>query len=515
MHENQNNNENEKKNIFSLKELWIIFWFWVFLWVVHNYLMYWFSNWIWTPIFTFIFLISIYIVSYLLNIKLNKNFYLISFTILILSIFKMIRVWSILNNLNTIGIFLLYILLFKIIIKEKFREIKAVDYFPWFIKTIFWAILWIWIWLWSLIKLWIKLPKLDNKVHIIKWILMSLPLIFVFSMLFSSADLVFNKILSNILDLNILDLFDFNWRVINFLFFWIIFIWIFTYIFFQIRTFSEKTNEKELVYDDKKHIEINIVLWLTSILFLVFVVLQIWYLFSSENFIISQWYTYSEYARKWFTELSFIAFIVFILLWKIDEYLYWHKKKSSDTYKILATILISLTILVLFSAIYRLWLYENAYGFTEIRFYGYIFIAILFSSLLVMLYKVLFFIDEWLFIIINLYFYLIGIIFSNIFNPEAFISNHNTNKMYRWSISTDFSYIWWMSSDAIDSMLSSYLKAKEEQKTSMEWQFCKMIEKLEEKNIDWRAYNYSNSHAYNLLLPMKTKFNCKNNNILR
>lgn len=509
MSETINNTENEKKNIFSLKELLIILWFWVLLGWVHNYLTYWFSNWVWISIFTFIFLVSIYIIAHLLNIKLNKNFYLISFTILILSIFKTIRAWSILNNLNSIWIFLLYILLFKIIIKEKFKEIKAIDYFPWFIKTIFWIILWMWIWLWSLIKLWIKIPKLDNKAHIVKWVLMSLPLIFVFSILFSSADLVFNKMITNIFDLNILDFFDFSWRVLDFLFFWAIFIWAFTYMFFQIRKFSEKSDEKELIYDDKKHIEINIVLWLTSILFLLFVILQIWYLFSWDNYIISQWYTYSEYARKWFTELSFTAFIVFVLLWKIDEYLYWHKKNTSNTYKILATILISLTILILFSAVYRLWLYENAYGFTEIRFYWYVFITILFSSLLVMLYKLLFFINEWLFIIINLYFYLIWVIFSNTFNPEAFISNHNTNKMYRSSISTDFSYIWWMSTDAIDSMLTSYLKAKDEDKISMQWQFCKMIEKLQENKNDWRLYNYSNSHAYKVLIPLKSEFNCK------
>ncbi len=510
---NSLNSQNDIKNekLFTWKNLLILLLSWFILAIIHNYLLFWFSNWPWIFIFSILFIITIFIHSKIFKLNLFFDFYIITFSLLLFSFFKMIRVWEILNFLNNIAIFFFYLFLVKIVIKSKLESFTSYDYFPWFIKTFFWWIMWIGIWIWSILKIGFNFPNFEKKKHILKGIFMSIPLIFIFSVLFSSADLVFQKFLNSFLNFDFLNFINVTDRLINISLLSLIIIWFLTYIFFQINWSLEINNQKKFQFDEKKHIEISIVLTIISILFFIFVILQIWYLFSWENYIISQWYTYSEYAKKWFVELAFCVFIVFILLWKIDEYLYWHQKVTSNLYKTLATILISLTILILFSALYRLWLYENAYWFTEIRFYGYLFIIILFCSLSITLFKILFFVKEWIFISINLYFYFLWLIFANIFNPEAFITQYNTNKIYSSSLRTDFFYIWERSFDAIDNILSSYWKANKKDKTMMEKKICNMIRTLQERNTDWRGYNYAFSHADKVLLPFHTQLNCSNN----
>lgn len=510
--EDQKIETQEIKSIFNIDELLIFLWFSIFLWIIHNYLIYWFSNWIWFSIFMIIFVISYFIILNLTKRKISPNQILISSTLIFFSIFKAIRIWDILNVLNSISILFLYILLFIVTFKENFKNIKARNYFPWFIYTAFGSILWIWIWLWAFVKLKSNLPKIQEKWHIVKWIFMAIPLIFLFTLIFSSADQVFNKIVSEVLDLNLANLINLSWRAINITVISALLLWIFTYAFYKIKSPDAKNEEIKFEYDSKRHIEINIVLWSLSVLFSLFVILQIWYLFSWDSFVQALWYTFSEYTRKGFTELSFSAFIIFILLWKIDEYLYSHEKKwDSKSYKIFASILISLTILILFSALNRLYLYESAYWFTEARFYWYIFIAILFFSLISTLYKTLKFMEEGEFIILNIYFYLIWIAIANIINPESFISQHNIDKVYRWSLLADSYYIEWRSDDAIDSMLILYDKKSDGDKVSMKYNFCIRLNNLKNRYPDdWRSFNYARYNALNLLSQKEVELDCQN-----
>lgn len=162
---------------------------------------------------------------------------------------------------------------------------------------------------------------------------MAIPLIFIFTVLFSSADLVFQKFITDLFNFKIFDILQASERLINAIFFSIVFVGIFTFVSYSIRTFK-KEEELEMAVDDTKHIEIYIMLSLVSLLFLTFIVIQIGYLFGGEQMILSAGHTYAEYATKGFQELSIIALIVFVLFWKIDHYLYAHKKPSnSPVYK--------------------------------------------------------------------------------------------------------------------------------------------------------------------------------------
>lgn len=177
--------------------------------------------------------------------------------------------------------------------------------------------------------MWVKPVGTEKNLHILKGVLMAIPLIFVFTLLFASADLVFQTFLNNLFAFKVIDIINASERLINIVFFSIVFIGVLTFISYAVRT-HQKQEETEIVIDDKKHIEINIMLSFVALLFLIFIVVQIGYLFGGEQMILSGGHTYADYATRGFQELSIIALIVFVLFWKIDHYLYAHKKPSNS-----------------------------------------------------------------------------------------------------------------------------------------------------------------------------------------
>jgi hypothetical protein len=89
---------------------------------------------------------------------------------------------------------------------------------------------------------------------------MSLPLIYIFSALFASSDMVFNNILENILNLNFFNNIEWNMRFLNIIIVSCIFIGTFSFLNFKYHFLNKKEEEKEVIYDDKRHIEINILM---------------------------------------------------------------------------------------------------------------------------------------------------------------------------------------------------------------------------------------------------------------
>lgn len=501
----------------SLKSLIIIFITWIFLWIFQNYLLFWIDkSWISFQIFIIIYLLSLVLICRRVKIKLDLKIYLIILSIVAFSIFKAIRIGDFISWLNNFAIIFLNLFLITIIIKRKIENIKLSDYFIWYIRLIVSPIFWIFLWLKQFLELKLNIKKIiDWKyINVVKWVFMTIPILYIFISLFASSDLIFWNFVKNFFDLSFLFNFDVNIRIINIIFFSIIFIWFFSFLIITHFEF-EKETEKEIVFDNKKHIEINIMLTSIVLLFITFVFLQINYLFAWEQAILSQWYTYAEYAKSWFYELIIIAIIVFILLWKIDDYLYSHKKVSeSKTYKILSSMLIILTIIILLSAFYRLYLYENAYWFTETRFYSYVFIITLWLSLIVILIRIYEFIKEWHFIFSIFSLYLLSLFICNIINPESLITIHNLNKQYIWTQRTDFSYIERRSADAIDNMLKSYDSSKGKDKISLKKELCSMLEDINENKANWKEFNFANYYAHNKLLKYEKWLNCKNDKFI-
>src|SRR5438552_3388110 len=112
-----------------------------------------------------------------------------------------------------------------------------------------------------------------------------------------------------------------------------------------------------------------------DLLFAVFVAVQIGYLFGSRDTIDAAGIPYSSYARRGFFELMASASLVGVLLFGLGL----QSRTRSLVTTALGLVLVALTGVVLVSAWYRLDLYQQAYGWTELRFYalaGIVFLAL-------------------------------------------------------------------------------------------------------------------------------------------
>ena len=122
-----------------------------------------------------------------------------------------------------------------------------------------------------------------------------------------------------------------------------------------------------------------------DLLFFIFVLFQVRYLFGGEANITAAGYTYSEYARRGFGELVAVAVLSLGMIMTLGMF---GKREGSGEVRIfhgLSTALVALLGVILASALMRLLLYENAYGFTRQRTYTHVFIFWMAAGLAVFL----------------------------------------------------------------------------------------------------------------------------------
>lgn len=122
-----------------------------------------------------------------------------------------------------------------------------------------------------------------------------------------------------------------------------------------------------------------VTLILVAALFAIFVTMQLAYLFGGRDTIDAATITFSAYARRGFFELIGAVALVGALLFGLELVV----RDRGRVYLGAALMLLALTAVVLASAWYRLDLYQQAYGWTELRFYATCAIAFLVLALLV------------------------------------------------------------------------------------------------------------------------------------
>ena len=121
-------------------------------------------------------------------------------------------------------------------------------------------------------------------------------------------------------------------------------------------------------------IEGNIVLGAVNLLFIVFVVVQVRYLFGGSANINETGYTYAEYARKGFGELVGVAVLSLLLYLVFNSITKRESRAARAGFSALSALLIVNVLVILASSLMRLLMYEDAYGFSELRTYTHVFI---------------------------------------------------------------------------------------------------------------------------------------------
>ena len=203
-----------------------------------------------------------------------------------------------------------------------------------------------------------KISPTTKKV--IKSLLIVIPVVIVVLLLLISADQIFGSLFKDIGKLfDDLSIGNIILRLFNFV---LLFFYLGGTLYFISKRYKDEKREvnKPKLRDP---LTINILLTTLNIIYIVFDIIQINSLLLHR---VSSGFNYADYARSGFFQLMFISIINIIII-------ILSKKSKEKTYtKVMSLITVLLTLVIILSSFYRMFLYEQAYGYTVLRLGVYI-----------------------------------------------------------------------------------------------------------------------------------------------
>ncbi|OGG50197.1 hypothetical protein A2763_00575 [Candidatus Kaiserbacteria bacterium RIFCSPHIGHO2_01_FULL_54_36] len=332
----------------------------------------------------------------------------------------------------------------------------------------------------------------NRAKQIVRGILISIPVLVIFSLLFASADPVFGKYISALIDWNFAE--EDIVRIIAAVVITVGFIAAFSYAFAGVwKPLFAEGDEKRPI----GHIETAILLGSVNALFLAFIVIQIAYLFGGESNITAQGYTYAEYARRGFFELVAVAVLSYLVLVVTERFIEKNAENHSRTFKILSSAVIVQVGVIMASAFFRMWLYEEAFGFTTLRVYVHAFIVLLGFVFACLLYKILVENKDNTFAFRTFLAIVVFIVGMNLFNPDAFIAKKNLER-YAAMNDLDAEYLAVLSSDATPAMLSGLSAVEGRAQYEIGHELYKRMQ--QQRPQRWMSWNWSREEERKILI---------------
>jgi hypothetical protein len=345
---------------------------------------------------------------------------------------------------------------------------------------------------------------------IVLGIVMALPIIIMLGAILASADPIFSDTLQNIFNTERLPeyLFRFVYIVIGSY----LVLGLLLHAILPNKTAEKPETNKASMKPFLGWTECAIVLGAVDILFILFVVIQIKYLFGGTANITAAGYTFSEYARRGFGELVAVAVISLALYLVMHTITKRESKGSFIGFTVLSVLMMANVLVMLASSLQRLMLYESAYSFSELRTYTHVFIFWLATLILATI----------VFQIINrqgrfglaLMLMVVGFTATlGIMNVDGFVARQNIKLGHLDATDDvgmlDVNYLGSLSSDAIPAMIEGYNNASLPQKTrellgvSLA---CRTDRFDYVKDSDWRSIRFGDLRAYNLLQENKANW---------
>lgn len=247
-------------------------------------------------------------------------------------------------------------------------------------------------------------------------------------------------------------------------------------------------------------LEVRVALGLVIALFVSFIAVQSTYLFGGEAMIrATTGLTYAEYARSGFFELVAVAFLVLPLLlvglWFVRD----EPPRGQRLVRLMAAGLEVLIFVIMASALYRMRLYQEAYGLTQLRFLTTAFII-------------------WLAVIFALFSAtvlrgaprgftagavtaaLAAVVLLAVVNPDARIVEANVQRA-RGGAELDVGYLHELSADAVPATLAALDTLPESSRcASAHWLVTNWGSSDGDASYGgWRTWNYSRARARQLV----------------
>lgn len=262
-------------------------------------------------------------------------------------------------------------------------------------------------------------------------------------------------------------------------------------------------------------IETGVILGAVDLLFALFVTIQFQYLFGGQANITAAGYTYSEYARRGFGELVWVALLSLGLVIVLSSVGKQQTSGQRRSFVVLSVALMAQVLVMLASAMQRLMLYENAYGFTQLRTYTHFFIPWLGVLLAAVIALILF--NQRGRIGLALFIFCLGYVVTlNAVNVDGWIVHQNIAASSLSTVKPDIqtlqnsihefdaNYVRGLSLDAVPAMVSEYQRpgqtaeVREALRRALACQYAKIEQSYTEK-IPWMSWGFSRIRARNLL----------------
>ncbi|MCC6804208.1 MAG: DUF4173 domain-containing protein [Anaerolineae bacterium] len=201
-------------------------------------------------------------------------------------------------------------------------------------------------------------------------------------------------------------------------------------------------------------IEGCMVLGSVDLLFALFVIIQFAYFFGGRAALEVTNLSYAEYARRGFFELVAISVLTLALVLALDGMTVRRLDRHTTIFRGLAVLLVALTGVILVSASQRMLLYEEQFGFTLLRVQTHVFmcwLAVLFGFFLLALFRLRLRVFS-----LGVLLVMIGYLGTlNLMNVEQYIAERNIARAAE-GYELDFYYLSTFSVDALPPILDLY-----------------------------------------------------------
>lgn len=338
---------------------------------------------------------------------------------------------------------------------------------------------------------WSMLPRgrwSTRGTAVARGVIIVTPLLFLFGGLFVAADAVFQDMVEHLFDWDISNLFDHTLQIS----FWALVSGGFLYQTLLIDDNAE-TQSSAARPLQLGTIEVFTALSALNILFFVFVLVQLGYFFGGVEYVQRVGLTYSEYARRGFFELVAVAALLLLILLSA-HWLLGDANGRRNAFRWLAGAMIAMMFVIMGSALYRMGLYTDEFGLTELRLYttafmGWLALVFVWFALTVLRGHR----ERFAFGALIAGFIVIGAL--HLINPDDLIVRVNTTR--DTSRPLDVNYLINLSADAVPALIDSLSHMGPDARCAVMRHLLKQLPTW--NDADWRTFNYSRWRAASLV----------------
>ena len=249
-------------------------------------------------------------------------------------------------------------------------------------------------------------------------------------------------------------------------------------------------------------VEALTVLALVDLLFGTFMLVQGAYFFGGLDTLARTGMTYADYARRGFFELLAVAFLTLGLLGVLALVTRRATAGATRRFNAASGAAVVLVLGMLASAFQRMWLYEQAYGFTELRVYTHSFM--LWLAVVLVLYLAALLRERWgLFVLGTAVSALLYLAALNVVSPDALIARENVAR-YQATGKLDAPYLSGLSADATPALVAALPTLPADDQAVLREGFAEQRARLREQweREGWPAWSMARQRAWQVLSPL-------------